>query len=102
MSLPTSNEAKKPGAQQNPPLVVSIDKNGQLHFGEDDEVVTPQQLRTRLLAKIESLRKANKEVRLAIRADKQAPWFRIVYVMDLAKEAKVNSLNAFTKEVKSK
>jgi len=33
-----------------------------------------------------------------VRADKKAPWESIVKVMDLAKQAKVKSLSAFTKD----
>lgn len=98
LSLPTSSQAKKAGAEEHPPLVVSIDKDGLLRFGENDTPVTPDQLRTQLQAKVEQMRAAHQEIRLAVRADKQAPWYRIVYVMDLARESNIKALNAFTKE----
>jgi biopolymer transport protein ExbD len=98
LALPSSSQAKKSGAETNPPLVVSIDKDGLLRFGENNNPVTPEQLRSQLLAEVNKLRAARKDVQLAVRADKQAPWYRIVYVMDLAKAADIKALNAFTKE----
>jgi biopolymer transport protein ExbD len=98
LALPTSAQAQKSGAEEHPPLLVSIDKEGLLRFGQNSDAVTPDQLRSQLIAEAQKLRAANQEVRLAVRADKEAPWFRIVYVMDLAKEAKITSLSAFTKE----
>jgi biopolymer transport protein ExbD len=38
------------------------------------------------------------DLRLAISADKGAPWGQIVKVMDAAKEAGIKAVNAFTKE----
>ena len=40
----------------------------------------------------------NPELKMAISADKQAPFGQIVKVMDAAKEAKIKMVNAFTKE----
>jgi biopolymer transport protein ExbD len=36
------------------------------------------------------------DLKLAIRADRKAPWYRIVNVMDLARDAKVKTMSAFT------
>ena len=41
----------------------------------------------------------NPELKLAINADKAAPFGQIVKVMDAAKDAKIKAVNAFTKEV---
>ena len=94
LALPESSQAQKSGANENPPLIVSIDEKGLLRFGPNADVVTPDQLRGQLL---EAVRK-NPDTKLAVRADKKAPWESIVKVMDLAKSAKVKSLSAFTKD----
>ncbi|MEI8290704.1 MAG: biopolymer transporter ExbD [Verrucomicrobiota bacterium] len=94
LTLPESSQALKAGANENPPLVVSIDEKGGLRFGADSLPVTPDQLRTRLLAAV----KEKADTKLAMRADKKAPWESIVKVMDLAKEAKIKLLSAFTKD----
>jgi biopolymer transport protein ExbD len=47
---------------------------------------------------VERLRQTNEEVRLAVRADKSAPWFRIVFVIDLARGLNIKNLSALTKE----
>jgi biopolymer transport protein ExbD len=40
------------------------------------------------------------DLKLAISADKTAPFGQIVKVMDAAKEAKIKTINAFIKEAK--
>ena len=94
LALPESSQAQKSGANENPPVVVSIDEKGLLRFGPNADVVTPDQLNERLQ---ESARK-NADTKLAVRADKKAPWESIVKVMDLAKAAKIKSMSAYTKD----
>ena len=57
--------------------------------------VTAERLKSDLLAEAEK----NPELKLAISADKGAPFGQIIKVMDAAKEADIKSVNAFTKEV---
>ena len=94
LTLPDSLQSKKSGAEEHPPLVVSIDAQGSFRFDRDNQPVTLDQLRSRLLARTAQ----EPELKLAIRADKNAPWFRVVNVMDLAKEANVKTLSAFTRD----
>ncbi|HEY2328333.1 MAG TPA: biopolymer transporter ExbD [Verrucomicrobiae bacterium] len=94
LTLPESAQGKKSGAEEHPPLVVSIDAQGNFRFDKTDLPVTLDQLRGRLIDRVNR----EPELKLAIRADKNAPWYRIVNVMDLAKEAKVKTLTAFTKD----
>ena len=96
LALPESSSAQKSGAEEHPPLIVNIDADGSFRFGADNLPVTLDQLRGQLLAEAGK----NPDVRLAIRADKKAPWFRIVNVMDAAKDAKIKGLQAFTKDAK--
>ena len=92
--LPESSQAQKPGANENAPLVVAIDSKGDLRYGTDATPVTEERLKERLL---EDARK-NPELKLAINADKEAPFGQIIKVMDAAKEAKLNIVNAFIRE----
>jgi len=94
LALPESSQAQKSGANENPPLIVSIDEKGGLRFGPNEDAKTPGQLRDCLLEAV----KKNPDTKLAVRADKNAKWEKIVTVMDLAKQAKVKSLSAFTKD----
>ena len=98
LALPESTKALKEGAGDNPPLVVSIDDRGTLRFGVESLPVTQDQLRSRLLIAVEKARAIGQEPKLAVRADKNAPWGKVVTVMDLAKEANIKILSAFTKE----
>ena len=93
VALPDSSQSKKSGANDNPPLVVSIDTNG-VYF-VDKLPLTLEQLQSRL--KTEVAKKP--DLTLAINADERAPWGRIVKVRDAAADAKIKSLVAFTKEV---
>jgi biopolymer transport protein ExbD len=98
LTLPESSQGKKSGATENPPMIVSIDDKGRLMIGQDKLAVTLEQLRGRLQQEAAT----NPEIKLAINADTNAPWYRIVNVMDVVKELKIKSVSAFvdTKPVK--
>jgi len=94
LALPESSHAERTGAQETPPLVVTIDAQGDLRLGSEGKPVTNERLKTELLAAAEK----TQDLKLAISADKRAPFGQIVTVMDAAKEAKIKIVNAFTKE----
>ena len=94
LALPESSQAAKSGANEDAPLIVSVDDKGGIRFGPNGIAVTADQLKEQLTA--EALKKPT--VRLAINADKGAPWGQIVKVMDAAKAANVKAVNAFTKQ----
>jgi biopolymer transport protein ExbD len=96
LALPESSQAMKTGANENAPLVVSIDSQGTLRYGPDARPVTVERLKEELLAAVAK----NPELRLAISADKSAPWGQVVKVMDITKEAhlKPGMINAFMRE----
>lgn len=98
LALPESSQAQKTGAHENAPVVVSIDQQGALRFGPDMKPLTLERLRDELVAEVAK----NPELRLAIAADKTAPWGQVVKVMDVAKDAKLKtgSVNAFMRETK--
>jgi biopolymer transport protein ExbD len=72
LALPESSQAQKSGSQP-----VTVDR-----FKEE----------------LGSAIKANPQLKLAISADKAAPFGQIVKVMDAAKAAGVKGVNAFTKQ----
>lgn len=92
LQLPESSEGKKSGANENPPFVVSITTNGV--YVVDKLPVTFEQLQDRL----KSAAAKNPALVLAINADENAPWGKVVKVRDAAAAAKIKSLVAFTKE----
>jgi len=63
--------------------------------GADALPLTAENLRTELISRAAK----NPELKLAINADKAAPFGQIVKVMDAAKDAKVKFVSAYTKEV---
>ncbi len=94
LALPESAQAQKPGANEAAPLVVSIDEKGALWLGHEARPITAERLKTELISRAEK----NPDLKLAISADKNAPFGQVVKVMDAAKAAGIKSVNAFTKE----
>lgn len=94
LALPESTQAQKSGANENPPLVVSIDATGFYYLNKDKEPKTFEQMR----AELDTQAAKNPQLVLAINADEKAPWGKIVKVRDAAAAAKIKSLVAFTKE----
>lgn len=94
LALPESSQSHKTGANEDAPLVVTVDEKGNIRFGPDAHPVTPDQLKTELV----SLAEKKPDLKLAISADKSAPFGEIIKVMDAAKEAHLKLVNAFTKE----
>ena len=92
LALPQSSQAQKSGANDNPPLVVSVDTNG-VYFVEKLPR-TFDQLKAELLSQAQK----NPQLTLAINADERAPWGKVVQLRDAAVEAKIKSVVAFTKE----
>jgi biopolymer transport protein ExbD len=92
LALPESSQAKKSGANENPPLVVSIDANGIYYL--DKLPKTFEQMQDELMSQAAK----NPKLVLAIAADEKAPWGKIVKVRDAAAKANIKSLIAFTKE----
>lgn len=94
LALPESSQATQSGAQESAPLEVAVDAQGELRFGPDARPISADSLKEQL--REEAAR--NPQVKIAIRADKRAPFGQIVKVMDAAKEANIRTVNAFTKE----
>jgi biopolymer transport protein ExbD len=94
LQLPESSQSKKSGANENPPFIVSINTNGMYFVGSDKLPVTFDQLKGRLMTESAT----NSQLILAINADENAPWGKVVKVRDAATEAKIKTLVAYTKE----
>jgi len=94
LALPESSQAQKSGANESPPLIVSVDTNGVFYLGADRMPMTFPVLKKNLVSEAEK----NPNLRLAISADEGAKWGKIVQLMDAAKAAKIKVVNAFTKE----
>ena len=92
LAIPESSQGQKSGANENPPLVVSIDTNGIFYL--EKLPVTFEQFRSELLKQAAK----NQNLVLAINADEKAPWGKVVKIRDVAAEAKIKSLVAYTKE----
>lgn len=95
LALPESSQAVKTGASEDAPLIVSIDPQGNIRLGPDAIAVTTERLKSELASRANE----NPDLRLAINADKAAPFGQIVLVMDAAKAANIKMVNAFTKHV---
>ncbi len=94
LALPESSQAQKTGANETAPLLVTIDPQGNLRFGPEGKPVTIERLKEELV----TATARTPDLRVALSADKAAPFGQVVKVMDAAKEAKIKMVNAFTKE----
>jgi len=95
LQLPESTQALKEGATTNDvPFIVNITSNAVIVVGVDRLPIPFDSLKARLQQEVVK----NPQLKLAIRADRNAPWYRIVNVMDIAKELKIKSVSASTKE----
>jgi biopolymer transport protein ExbD len=94
LALPESSQAKKAGANENPPFVIDIDANGIYYVEPEKLPVTFEQLQGDLMSHAAK----DPKLVLAISADEKAPWGKIVKVRDAAAKANIKSLVAFTKE----
>ena len=95
LALPESTQAKKSGATETPPLIVSIDPKGTLRLGADTNALSIARIKAEILSAV--ARKP--DLQLAISADKDAPIGQVIKVMDVSKEANLKSaVNLFTKQ----
>ncbi|MDX1951549.1 MAG: biopolymer transporter ExbD [Verrucomicrobiota bacterium] len=91
LALPESKQPKQ-GGSPDAGIIVTIAKN-EPHIFLDTRPVTLDRLQGELAARVAK----NPKITLSIRADTEAPWGQIIRVMDAAKGAKIERVNAFTK-----
>jgi biopolymer transport protein ExbD len=96
LALPESSQGQKTGASEHPPLVVTIDPEGNIRVGPEAKPVTLDRLKEELKTAVGG----NPQLKAAISADKKAPWGQVIKVMDAAKAAGITQINAFIKEAK--
>ena len=94
LALPESTQAQKSGANETAPLMVSVDPKGNLRLGTKAARDGGPPARANCSSRVGK----KPDLKLAISADKSAPFGQIVKVMDAAKAAKIKMVNAFTKE----
>jgi biopolymer transport protein ExbD len=92
LSLPASRQALRQGVGDNPPQVVTISSNGMFFLGTQPFTLAGLQ------GQLTAVAAKNPKVKLAVRADKNAPWGCMVQVMDAAKTANIKDVAAFTAE----
>src|SRR5215475_4272520 len=82
LALPESSQAQKTGASETAPLIVSIDAQGNLRLGTEARPVTVDQLKSELVSQAEK----KPDLKVAVNADKAAPFGQVIKVTDAAKE----------------
>src|SRR5215469_16226218 len=65
LALPESSQAQRTGAQESPPLIVTIDPKGNLRLGPESKPVTVEELKTDLAAEVAR----RPDLKLAINGD---------------------------------
>jgi biopolymer transport protein ExbD len=92
LNLPESKEAK-PGAAEEKPFVIMVATNFP-YFYMANKAVTLDQLQRALAAAA----KRDPKLKVAIKADKHAPFGEIVRLIDASKLAQVGSINFITEK----
>ena len=90
LALPTATQAQ-PGTAEGKPFVITVVTNFPYFFVEN-QPVTIDQLQKRLTTAAQE----DPQVKVAIRADRLAPFGEVVKVIDAAKIAQVGSISAIT------
>jgi biopolymer transport protein ExbD len=91
LALPESSQARKEGYTTNAlPFQINITSNAVIVL--DREPVPFDTLKSRLQEEVAK----NPDLKISINADRNAPFYRIVNVMDIAKELKIKSVSAAT------
>src|SRR5260221_4146954 len=95
LALPESSQSQKEGATNDPPFIVNITSNAVIVL--DKSPIPFDDLKGRLQKEVAK----NPQIKVAINADKNAPWYRIVNVMDVAKELNIKTVSACTTPTKT-
>ena len=94
ITLPQSTQAKKAGANENPPTIVFIAANGDLRLGNEATPVTSDRLRQEL----QQLSAGKTNFTVALSADEKAPVGQAVRVMDIVRELGIRAVSLYAKE----
>jgi biopolymer transport protein ExbD len=93
ITLPEARGADaRPGVSENPPIIVTLTTNEPwLYLGKT--AVTPERLEAELLERV----KENPGIPMAIRADTECPYGRVIRVTEAAKAAHIKEIKAYLK-----
>jgi biopolymer transport protein ExbD len=93
LTLPSSREAKPGATEDKKPFTILVSSNFP-YFFIGDKAITYDKLERELAAAV----KANPQLHVAIRSDKQAPFGEVVKLIDATTAAKVGSLQIVTEK----
>ena len=96
LNLPQSKEATS-GAADSKPFVVQVTTNFP-YFFIGDRAMTLDKLQSELAAAV----KKDPQLKVSVKADKQAPFGEIVKIIDISKVVQVGSLNFITEKTAGK
>jgi biopolymer transport protein TolR len=94
VNLPVTSGAKVEQKDQ-PPVIISIQKDGQYYLSEPEQP-EKQVLLTELLSRVSTLQKNNPQTQVYIKGDKNVDYGKVVSVMAALKEAGVPHVGLMT------
>jgi biopolymer transport protein TolR len=94
VALPVAGGAKIEQKQQ-PPVIISIQKDGQFYLSNEDAYEAPVNL-GELLSSVSTLQKDNPQTQVYLKADKAIDYGQVVTVMAALKEAGVSHVGLMT------
>jgi biopolymer transport protein ExbD len=95
LTLPVS-EQSEPGASEKNPFIITVTKDAP-HFHANDLPMTLDALTEELKRRVAR----NPELHVAVRADTDAPFGKVINLWDAARKAEVKHLEAFTQAARS-
>ena len=84
-------------SSRNLPLRLNVDHEGALRFAGEREPVSLDEVKARFADEM----KRDPSLRLSVSADRKAPFGQIIKIMDAAKEAKINAVDAVIDEAQA-
>jgi biopolymer transport protein ExbD len=94
LALPESKTAEiPPGKTEDKPMIITIASNAPHFFLADRPIAFPQLQNELLLAA-----QKNPQLKVAVRADRKAPFGEVTKVIDAAKLAQVGALSFYTEK----
>jgi biopolymer transport protein TolR len=94
VNLPVASGAKVEQKEQ-PPVIISIQKDGQYYLGEPDGQEKALPL-AELLVRVSALQKNNPQIQVYLKGDKAVDYGKVVLVMAALKEAGVPHVGLMT------
>ncbi len=99
IDLPTA-KAEAIDTHNKPPIIVSVDKNGDYYINAENQskvALSQETLLVKLVAELRLAKQSHKQVHVLVKGDKTVPYGKVMNLMVLIKHAGVKQVGLMTK-----